>query len=49
MIRELFGVTKQSNKIREYKPVHANDITFGDRYSISLINLKKLENTNNKN
>ena len=47
--RIIWGGDKTINKIREYKlSPHANDITFGDRYSISLINLKKLENTNNK-
>ena len=47
--RIIWGGDKTINQIREYKlSPHANDITFGDRYSISLINLKKLENTNNK-
>ena len=43
-LRIIWGGDKTINKIREYKlRPHATDITFGDRYSISLINLKKLK------
>ena len=47
--RVIWGGDKTINKIREYKiKPHATDITFSDRYSISIINLEKLDKASNK-